>query len=270
MEVIQTIGLQIFLETCDVKKGDYWTSVSEPGLWLGTLTKGRLQFSVKDTDPLELSGNTDIRFWSDNSVESTHRILQTGTMSAMFIHVQPNVIEKLFKTNDLYPLKLNNSLPILENVSKFCKVLTWQMFGCQNSGTERELYIAGKALEYISHAISNKGQGKKSLSPKPIDINYSPKDIEAFYRASSIILADLQTPPSVPELALQVGINARKLGQGFSRIFGQTVYAYIKEQRLKHARLLIDGGVVTSVSEAAYIVGYHPAHFSTEFRRYYE
>lgn len=275
MELIESVGLQIFLETREVEKGETWTSEGASGLWFGTLTKGRLKIGLKGSgfqelsELKELSENTDIRYWSEKPMETIHEITQTGTMSAMFIHVEPDILKNMLSKNDLKLFKQKGLLPKIATISKFCKTLTWQMFGCQYTGTERELYIAGKALEYISHAITETSNEIGIPLTQTSNNNYSSKEVECFHDACSIILSDLRSPPTVPALALQVGLNSRKLGQGFTDLFGKTVYSYIKEQRLEHARLLIDSGVVTSVSEAANAVGYNSAHFSTEFRRFY-
>lgn len=61
-------------------------------------------------------------------------------------------------------------------------------------------------------------------------------------------------------------MNAHRLNELFRAIFGASVYAFVKEARLDHAKKLLESGDF-SVSQAAYSCGYHPAHFSTEFRK---
>jgi AraC family transcriptional activator of pyochelin receptor len=44
------------------------------------------------------------------------------------------------------------------------------------------------------------------------------------------------------------------------------VYAFVKSRRLDEARYLLEAGE-TSISGVAQGMGYHPAHFATEFRK---
>lgn len=47
--------------------------------------------------------------------------------------------------------------------------------------------------------------------------------------------ASTQTPPSLEELAQQVGLDVRKLSGGFRRVYGSTVFGFLQEYRLEQA-----------------------------------
>ena len=82
------------------------------------------------------------------------------------------------------------------------------------------------------------------------------------------MLASLQQPPTLPELARRAGINVNKLTTGFRQLFGCSVYAFVREQRMAQAHALLAAGEM-SVSEAAYACGYTDSHFSKAFQRRY-
>ena len=72
---------------------------------------------------------------------------------------------------------------------------------------------------------------------------------------------------SIVSLATQFGTNTSKLMSMFRRTFGLTIFEYIHELKMEHARILIaDKGYY--VGEAAREVGYkNPHHFAAAFKR---
>ena len=74
-------------------------------------------------------------------------------------------------------------------------------------------------------------------------------------------------PPTVAELALQVGTNATVLKNGFRFFYNNTVYGYLFEYRMNIAcNLLLES--TTPIIKVAEQSGYeHQSHFSTAFKR---
>lgn len=77
----------------------------------------------------------------------------------------------------------------------------------------------------------------------------------------------LANPPSLMSLARQVGLNDRKLKQGFRQVFGTTAFGYLHNHRMEQARsLLLENQL--SVTAVAHSVGYtNLCAFSTAFRK---
>lgn len=72
---------------------------------------------------------------------------------------------------------------------------------------------------------------------------------------------------SLPAIARSIGCNANTLQQQFRGVCGQTIFDYLRQQRLQRAAQALqrDG---SSVAQAAEIAGYSSqANFSTAFRR---
>lgn len=88
---------------------------------------------------------------------------------------------------------------------------------------------------------------------------------KALLAARDLLDEQLQTPPSLPQLARTVGINVNKLCDGFREQFGTTVHGYVRERRLTKAFELLSAHRI-SVSEAAWQCGYTDSHFSKAFR----
>lgn len=96
-----------------------------------------------------------------------------------------------------------------------------------------------------------------------------PADLDRLHQAQEILLHDLENPPSLTELAQQVGLNDYKLKSGFRQVFGTTVFGYLHQQRMQSARnLLISTDL--NITEIANQVGYTSlSAFSTAFKKFF-
>ncbi|MGC6331830.1 helix-turn-helix domain-containing protein [Rhizorhabdus sp. FW153] len=83
--------------------------------------------------------------------------------------------------------------------------------------------------------------------------------------ARDILEAEFAASLSLATLAARVGCSPRTLTDAFRAVFGISVGGYVTRRRLEEgARLLRDG---LRPSEAAYRIGYSPAHFAVAFKR---
>ncbi|MFP4298206.1 MAG: helix-turn-helix transcriptional regulator [Spirulinaceae cyanobacterium] len=137
-----------------------------------------------------------------------------------------------------------------------------QILRCPYQGITKQLYLEGKVLELISLQIEQIDREQKQSSPQLLS-----QDVDCIYQASEILLQRLSTPPSLTELAKLVGINDRKLKQGFREVFGTTVFGYLRDRRLEQAQELLQSGQI-QVKDAAKAVGYaSPTSFNAAFRK---
>lgn len=90
---------------------------------------------------------------------------------------------------------------------------------------------------------------------------------DAVHRAQELLDAALLEPPSTIDLARQVGINRNALQAGFRTVFGTTIFGYVRDQRLRMARILIQEHRM-GAAEAGYRVGFRsPSAFSAAYRK---
>ena len=76
--------------------------------------------------------------------------------------------------------------------------------------------------------------------------------------------------PSLIDLARQVGLNDRKLKEGFRHLFGATVFGYLRDYRLQQAKELLHDYDLT-IASIATTVGYKsPEAFCNAFRRKFD
>jgi AraC-like DNA-binding protein len=81
------------------------------------------------------------------------------------------------------------------------------------------------------------------------------------------LLAHLDCPPSLTELAKVAGLNAYKLKRGFKETFGVPAFQYLADVRLGRAREDMLAGR-KSATEIAFELGYSSLpHFSHAFKK---
>lgn len=265
LEIVETQGIEVYSFRADLAKGRVWTSETDPGFYFGILTEGTLETRQDVGHQQSWLPNDAVHFTAQDSVVTEHESMLDGQMSAVFMRVKLDIAEGLLgeEAARLIDRAYGNHIPYA--CTTLSQTLAWQILGCPMSGPARKLYITSRALEILSCLIEHNSalEGPRRTSG---NLLLSSADVERIHAARGILLDNLASPPTVPELARQIGVNTRKLNEGFAQLFGTTVYAFVKSQRLHHAKLLLETGAM-NVGQVAHQLGYHPAHLSAEFRK---
>lgn len=94
------------------------------------------------------------------------------------------------------------------------------------------------------------------------------RDIQTIYKVKEQMLAHLENPPTIRELAVRAGMSPTKLKRLFSQIFGNSIFSYYQEFRIKEAARLLKEEKL-SVSDAGYRLGFtNLSHFSRVFEQH--
>lgn len=130
-------------------------------------------------------------------------------------------------------------------------------------GQMKRLYLEAKLIELFLLQAS----GFDQYTPHTADLR--PADIERLHAARQYLEQHFTDDCSIISLASQVGINQKKLKQGFKALFVHTVFGYLSHIRMEKARqLLLDEK--KTVGEVSELVGYqHQQHFAAAFKRKY-
>ncbi|NJS42127.1 helix-turn-helix transcriptional regulator [Candidatus Gracilibacteria bacterium] len=92
-------------------------------------------------------------------------------------------------------------------------------------------------------------------------------EIEKICEAKDILLQRLDRPPSLIELARQVGMNDCTLKRGFRQVFGMTAMSCLHHYRMELAQQLLTIGEM-NVNQVATAIGYASrSSFYTAFRK---
>lgn len=93
-------------------------------------------------------------------------------------------------------------------------------------------------------------------------------DIQAIYRVKKQILGHLGTPPNIKELTIFARMSPTKLKRLFKQIFGNSIFSYYQDFRMKEAARLLKEEEL-SVSEVGYQLGFtNLSHFSRVFNEH--
>jgi AraC-like DNA-binding protein len=134
--------------------------------------------------------------------------------------------------------------------------------GSEQEGVARTLFMRAKGLEILCHVLKmlevDEGFGAADAS-----LNTS----KGVLRAQQVLKQRFASPPSLEDLAREVGVSRSSLCAGFRRIVGQSIFGYIQELRMERAReLLCDSA--EPITEIAHAVGYcHLSSFTFAIHR---
>lgn len=140
------------------------------------------------------------------------------------------------------------SLPISPEI----QAAVCSLEACPVPRENEHLYMECKTREIIILLISHLSR-MRSMSEKAIPL--SSADIEGIHEARRILETNLETPPSLMQLARMAEINEFKLKKGFRQLFGTTPFSHLRETRLETARSHLESGEF-NVCEACMAVGY--------------
>lgn len=107
-----------------------------------------------------------------------------------------------------------------------------------------------------------------SKQPTKQKVQLSYEDIRKIRVARDLLINNLEKDfPSIKEFALQIGTNTFKLKYGFKELYGTSVYRFLKNERLRKAKMLIQYGD-RSFKSIAHLTGFKSVpHFSRTFKK---
>ncbi|MEM8986730.1 MAG: AraC family transcriptional regulator [Pseudomonadota bacterium] len=143
------------------------------------------------------------------------------------------------------------------------RIIAEQIMRCCLTGSLRDMFYRGKALELLSLGFSELQTEEPSKQAMLLSIS----DVERVREARDILLADRVSPPTISQLSRKVGLNEFKLKQGFRFVFNTTAFALLNMDRMEEAERLLREGRM-NVAEVGRKVGYTSnAAFSRAFRK---
>ena len=174
--------------------------------------------------------------------------------------VEASAIEQLFENSmERTYYEINSTNPGMQMALK-------QLLNCPYQGLTKQVYLESKCYELIAlklEQLTARDRDRSVQMPLPI----KEEDVERIHQAKDILITHYDNPPSLMELARQVGINDHKLKKGFRQVFGTTVFGYLLQYRLEQARQLLQIGEM-NVAEVAHQIGFADrSYFSKAFRK---
>jgi len=169
----------------------------------------------------------------------------------------PQQLRLLAKGNDWQTLLYPETTAAIQGVAQ-------QIVNCPFQGITKRMYLQGKVLELMALQLAPILSTQDGLQPEP---RLKTDTIARIHLAREILVARLENPPSLLELAQSVGVSDRTLQRGFKEMFGKTAFSYLTEKRMESAEQLLRQGNIT-ITEVAHRVGYsEPRRFAEAFKR---
>ena len=126
-----------------------------------------------------------------------------------------------------------------------------------------KLYLKGKIYELLSLHFQKEEASNGEYCPFLVNED----DVSKIRQAKDIIIARMAEPPTLQELANEIGLNLKKLKEGFKQVYGDTVYSFLFDYKMEHARKLLEENQM-NVNEVGLQVGYSTAsHFIAAFKK---
>ena len=77
----------------------------------------------------------------------------------------------------------------------------------------------------------------------------------------------MSEPPTLQELSSEIGLNIKKLKEGFKQIYGETVYGYLLDHKMNEARRMLNAKQ-HNINEISLRLGYSTSsHFISAFKK---
>jgi AraC-like DNA-binding protein len=138
-----------------------------------------------------------------------------------------------------------------------------EIIHCSWVNEYRQLFLDSKVLELLllqMHQIS-------TFSINTVYRKTSKAIISKMHDVKDIIIAQLNAPLSLSDLAKEVNTNKGTLKKEFKNTFGVSVFGYLRDLKMKEAKSMLLNQEL-SVGEISDKVGYkNPQHFSTAFKK---
>jgi len=138
-----------------------------------------------------------------------------------------------------------------------------QMFNYKLHESLEKLYLKGKVFELLSLYFNFNENESAEKCPFLED----EENVLKIKRAKEIITERMANPPSLPELASEIGLSLKKLKDGFKHIYGETVFTFLIDYKLDYSRKLLQSKKY-NVAEISDLIGYSTSsHFIAAFKR---
>ncbi|WP_419768154.1 helix-turn-helix domain-containing protein [Arcobacter sp.] len=236
------------------------------GIYVGILLDGTVTYNDNILNKSIILKKNETKISYINEFDITTIFNHSSNGIGLFI--EKNFIEKNF--SEILDLNSKNIQKESSTTLK-CKNsnnihLAKELFTSPFHGGLHDVYMQSKILEIIYNEFNELTFHKQSTKDKKVKI--TKEDIEALYKAREIILQNKDFL-TVLNLSKKVAINEFKLKYGFKKLFNTTPGNMILEQKMIHAKELIEKSEF-SISEISNFVGYkYQQSFTNAFIRYF-
>ncbi|WP_116364596.1 helix-turn-helix transcriptional regulator [Parahaliea mediterranea] len=196
-------------------------------------------------------------------------------LCSVTIHIKPGFLRRHFGLQRAQlPRRLGDVIFGADPADNFCSFpltpgmmhITLDLIHMPYQGVRRRLFTEAKIAELVCRFFQETEAGDQHQDEEDAPgLALKSK----LFSAQKILVERHANPPTVAELARQVGLNRSTLCAEFKRIFGNSVFEFLQDYRMNKARELLHDGKL-AISQVAETVGYqHPTNFTAAFKRHF-
>lgn len=216
---------------------------------------------------IELQANeSGMVYFNEDETNILFNLAPDSQIIVMLIPVK--YFHSLFTKEENYLLSFNNFVigkPIIEKkaTSPAQQVVLHQINNRKDNSPLSGLFLKAKAYELFSLYFSNAEENTNDNCP----FMSNEDTMTQLKQAKDIVIEHMADPPSLEELAKTVGLNIKKLKQGFKEVYGAPVFTFLLNYKLEFSKkLLLENQL--NVTEIGNKIGYSTSsHFIAAFKR---
>ncbi|PCI32412.1 MAG: AraC family transcriptional regulator [Flavobacteriaceae bacterium] len=209
---------------------------------------------------------SSIIYFNDDKMNVLHTLPPKVELVGVLISI--SYFHSLFSTDGNFLFNFSNfnvGKPIIEQkeTSAGIKVVLNQLFAKKLPDSLKPIYIKGKVFELLSLYFSS----SSDLESDDCPYIANEETINKLKQVKDIIIQHMASPPSLEQLSKTVGLNIKKLKEGFKEFYGAPVFTFLFNYRMEVAKkLLIENEM--NVNEIGAQVGYTTSsHFIAAFKK---
>ena len=200
---------------------------------------------------------------------NTDDVISIHTNTATInIEVDADYLNGLFALSEKSPVLqslLQNTQPLLfeQIIYPSLQKIVNEIVSEHVDETFELFFFRTKAEELVCRLLMElEKRNEKHLYPLNI------RDIQTIYKIKEQILGHPESPPVIKQLALYANMSPSKLKRLFRQVFGNSIFSYYQEFRMKEAARLLKEEKL-SVSDVGYRLGFtNLSHFSRVFNEH--
>ena len=219
---------------------------------VSSLSKGKslLLYNPQRTLPINLSNNTNSTVITLLiSIKKFHLLFSDEASYITFLSKE-NILKKYYTE---------------ETISPSMSIVLTQLLNFSLNKSVKPLYFKAKTFEILSLYFNTSDEANLEQCPFLV----SETNVNKIKLAKDIIINRLSEPPSLIDLANEIGLSLKKLKEGFKQIYGDSVYSFLIDYKMELARTLLESGDY-NVNEVGLKIGYSTSsHFIAAFKKKY-
>lgn len=210
--------------------------------------------------------NSYYAYFKDTETTLLFQLPKNAETVAIFISI--DFFHSLFADNSNVLFNFNLGKPIIEpkKISHSVNLILNQITNYNLSPSLKSVYIQGKIYELLSHYFT---PSNYDIDEESCPFIANEETVSKIKQVKEIIIEQISNPPSLTELAKEVGLNIKKLKTGFKDVYGYPVFTFLLNYKMELAKKLLQDNQL-NVNEIALQLGYSSSsHFIAAFKKKY-